>query len=279
MRAVKSRRALARWVLSVAVGAGTAPLAGCWDTHTLATDSAVDALARDAPAPSTSSSLVWVLVHPSYMPAGGPGILLFDETAQSVVRRLPLPDPDESPHGLAWDGRSLWLASTGIGIPTGITELDPETGAVRQRWSGMRAEGVTVDGETLWYIGARRDEAGPSLVNIRRDGAQVSFGPIPESFEVQDLVMANGALHYLANDGLDRIMRIDPSSGSATLVASGVDEAPYALGFDGTYLAVAIADRFRPEGIIRRFDPLTGALVRESPLPIDGWVTAIAFVR
>ena len=266
-------------MLTLAVAAGAASLVGCWDSHTLAADSALDAVPSDASRPSTASSLLWVLVHPSYMPAGGPGILLFDESAQSVVRRLPLPDPDESPHGLAWDGRSLWLASTGIGISTGITELDPETGAVRQRLSGMRAEGVTVDGETLWYIGARRDEAGPSLVNIGRDGVQISFGPIPESFEVQDLVMADGALHYLANDGLDRIMRIDPSTGSATLLASGVDEAPYALGFDGSYLAVAIADRFRPEGIIRRFDPVTGALVRESPLPIDGWVTAIAFVR
>jgi hypothetical protein len=40
-----------------------------------------------------------------------------------------------------------------------------------------------------------------------------------------------------------------------------------------------MADPFTSEPRIRRFDPATGALVRESPFRVEGWVTAIAFVR
>jgi hypothetical protein len=257
---------------------------GCWDSHGLGADARLDApsLRDDAFAPSTS--LVWVLVHPVDAPPSGAGLILFDEVSQSIVRRLPLPDPDASVHGLAWDGRSLWLSSAGsvtLGLDrgAGLLQLDPTDGRVIQRFDRIRAEGVAADGDTIWYAGARPDEAGPTLVHLAQNGLQLSFVPIPEPALIQDLAIADGALYYLVNDDQDRIMRIDPSTGSATRVASGVYEAPYALAFDGAHLAVALADRFTSEPRIRRFDPATGALVRESPFRVQGWVTAIAFVR
>lgn len=257
-------------------------VSGCWDAHGLGEDARIDAPQADAFAPSTA--LVWVLVHPTDAPPSGPGLILFDEVSQSIVRRLPLPDPDASVHGLAWDGRSLWLSSMGsvaIGPDrgAGLYQLDPADGRVIQRFDRIRAEGVAADGDTIWYAGARPDEAGPTLVHLAQSGLQLSFVPIPEPGLVQDLAIADGVLYYLANDDQDRIMRIDPSTGVATRVASAVFEAPYALAFDGTHLAVPLVNRFSSEPRIRRFDPATGALVRESPFRVEGWVTAIAFVR
>jgi hypothetical protein len=198
-------------------------VSGCWDSHGLGADAAIDAATpgADAFAPSAdafapSVSLVWVLVHPTDAPPSGPSLLLFDEVSQTIVRRLPLPDPDASVHGLAWDGRSLWLSAPagpahGTG-GAGIFQLDPADGRVVQQFDGIRAEGVAADGDTIWYAGARPDEAGPTLVHLASNGLQLSFVPIPEPALVQDLAVANGALYYLANDDQARIMRIDPSS-------------------------------------------------------------------
>lgn len=90
---------------------------------------------------------------------------------------------------------------------------------------------------------------------------------------IQDVVSVDGALYYLINDDVDRIVRVNPNSGAASDVARGVHPAPYSLGFDGQYLAVAV------DGRILRFDPETGALVRASAFAVPGWITAIAFVR
>ncbi len=262
-------------------------LAGCWESHGLGVDADVDAFHVPVDAPQPVRRLVWALVHPSDAPASGPGIVLFDEATQTVLRRLPLPVGDDvSAHGLAYDGTSLWVSTMGRGSGTtledgaGIFEIDAEDGHVIRTFDRIRAEGLAIQGDDLWYVGARPDEAGPTLVRLSTlDGAQLSFVPIPESFLIQDLAIANGALFYVANDDLDRVMRIDGTTGAVSELVRGVYVAPYALGFDGQYLAVPMADRFTASPSIRRFDPDTGALVSETPFLVDGWVTAIAFVR
>lgn len=277
--AARVKAGLALLVLSAGAG-------GCWDSHVLDVDADLDAFGAPVDAPQPVRRLVWALVHPSDAPPSGPGIVLYDEATHTVLRRLPLPiAPDVSAHGLAIDGETLWVSTMGRGSGStledgaGIFQIDQGDGHVIRRFDRIRAEGVAIDGDDLWYAGARPDEAGPTLVRLAREGAQRSFVPIPEGFLVQDLAIANGALYYLANDDLDRVMRIDPTTGVATEVMRGVYEAPYALGFDGQYLAVPRADRFTSSPSIRRFDPSTGALVSETPFLVSGWVTAIAFVR
>jgi plasmid stability protein len=252
--------------------------AGCYRAHEIdvsvdaSTDARVDAsidapvdppdAARDADA--GTSLLVWVLVHPSDAPLG-PGLYLFDEGRREILRQLPLPEAVTSPHSLAWDGRSLWLG--GSGSAAAVREIDPSDGSVRSEWRGVRTEGIATDGERYWYAAAA-----DGLVQVDRNGTMLSSIGLSDR-SVQDLVFAGGALYYLVNDGVDRIVRVDLDTTAATDLARGVHVAPYSLGFDGTHLVVAV------EGQARRFDLATGALVRESEFAVPGWITAIAYVR
>lgn len=239
--------------------------AGCYLAHEGGVDAAVDASSVDGAV--VTAPLVWVLVHPSDAPRG-PGLFLFDEARQEVIRQLPLPDGCTSPHALAWDGRSLWLG--GVDVEPAIRELDPADGRVLSRWPGAVTEGIAFDGDTFWYAAVLSSLT--PLVHVARDGTTLGSVTLSE-VAVQDLVSAEGALYYLVNDDADRIMRFDTATGSATELARNVDVAPYSLGFDGTHLAVAV------DGRIRRYDPSTGALVREGPFAVPGWITAIVFVR
>lgn len=244
---------------------------GCYLSHERPNPATVDADGggddADAGAPG---ALLWVLVHPTTAPLG-PGVFLFDESRQSIVRHHPLPPgrDESSVHGLAWDGTSIWVSSF---FPPEILELDPETGAVRSTITGVAAEGIAAatDG-TLWYAGQREGTGGVRVASVSRAGEELAALFPPEA-TVQDLALAGDTLFYLVNDDLDRIVRLT-RSGARSELARVPHPAPYSLGFDGAYLAVAV------DGSIHRFDPRTGALVRSGPLAVPGWITAIAFVR
>jgi hypothetical protein len=232
-------------------------LSGCYLAHELEGGAAVEPPAR----------LVWVVVHPSDAPLGA-GVYLFDEASQEIVRQLGLPDGVTSPHALAYDGVSLWLG--GVDSVAAVRELDPMDGGVRSEWRGVVTEGIATDGETFWYTGVV--SALSPLVHVERDGTQLSSTTLSE-VTVQDLVSASGALYYLVNDDVARIVQVDPTTGAASDLVRGVHDAPYSLGFDGRHLVVA------GYGRARRFDPTTGAFVGETAFGVPGWITAIAYVR
>lgn len=239
---------------------GSLGLAGCDVAH----DDGGGETTADAGAPS----LVWVLVHPSDAPLG-PGLYLFDEDRQVVVRRLPAPDIS-SPHALAWDGESLWLGGADLDDPA-VVQMDPLDGRELSRWPGVWTEGIAFDGTDFWY--GPMEPQDRLIRRVDHSGSVLASFTLADGDVVQDMVSANGALYYLVNDDEDRIVRVDTESGSTVEVARGVHQAPYSLGFDGTYLAVAV------DGRILRFDTDSGALVRDDPFAVLGWITAIAFVR
>lgn len=240
---------------------------GSGDTNDDGTDPGGDTDDSGGVTPGISSHLLWVLVHPSEAP-DGPGIFLFDEDQQQVLAELPLPPGVTSPHALAYDGTSLWLGDMGMGAS--LHQLDPTTGAVISTIPGVRTEGITVDGDTLWYSGEDPGSFDMNLVHIQRDGTILGSLSVPVSV-VQDVAHDGASLYYLVNDDQDRVLRVDPATGAESLLFDQPFVAPYSLAFDGQYLAVAADET------IKRYDPATGAPVSSGPLGVPGWITAIAF--
>ena len=269
---------LGRLVLrSIACALVAALHPGCADSHMRSDTDASSATEPDAHVAlgdggttivAPVSSLAWMIVHPSDAPRG-PGLYLFDESRNQVVSHLPLPDELESPHALAWDGESLWLG--GAGLDSAVYELDSVDASVRSRLPNIRTEGITIEGDTLWL--ADDDNFGSvRLVRLARDGTELFSALLPTT-TLQDLTIARGALYYLVNDGVDRIVRFDRATGASVDLVRGVHVAPYSLAFDGAHLVVAV------EGTLRRYDPATGELVRVSSIDVPGWITALAFQR
>jgi hypothetical protein len=255
--------------MRLALVALAAVVSSCALAHERGVDAAVDAAPVDASA-TMPAHVLWVLVHPSSAPLG-PGLFQIDEPTQQIVSRLPLPDGVASPHALAWDGSSLWLGDLEGAAEGHVYQLDPTTGAVLSRLP-IATEGLVVDASSIWYASSYPGAGMQWLVHVTRGGDMIASIPVA-GLVLQDLAVANGSFYYLINDDLDRIVRVDPASGAEAELTRGVDIAPYALGFDGVSLAVAV------DGRIRRFDPSTGAPVSDTPLAVPGWITAIAFVR
>jgi hypothetical protein len=192
-------------------------------------------------------------------------MFLFDEHAQAIVRQLALPPGVTSPHGLAWDGHSLWLSD--VGEDPAVYELSPDDGSVRLRVEGLLTEGLAADADGVW------GGSGAQLFHVDGDGVVSPPVSIGWSSVIQDFALADGRLFFVVNGGPDLIFELDRTSGTSRELTRDVHVAPYSLGFDGTYLASA------NEGAIRRYDPRTGATVGERPFAVPGWITAIAFVR
>ncbi len=252
-------------------------LPGCWLAHGLGPDVPFDASlprdvrdvrdTRDAPA-APASSLLFVLVHPSDAPRG-PGVYVVDEARQEILDVLPLA-ATSSPHGLAWDGRSLWVSDLATRT---IFELDPTDGSVRSEIPEIMTEGIACDeDDSLWYVGVDSGTSEMEITHLTREGMELSRTLLPWT-SVVDLALAAGDIYYLLNDDVDPILSVDLESGVSTELVRGVSTAPYSLAFDGTHLAVAV------DATIRRYDRRSGALVSVGPLPVPGWITALAFRR
>jgi len=59
--------------------------------------------------------------------------------------------PDDLCLGLAFDGRTLWVADV---VTERIYQIDPETGTVIRSFASPSSEptGLTFDGRTLWNV-------------------------------------------------------------------------------------------------------------------------------
>lgn len=219
-----------------------------------------------------SAARVWTLVH-----GGGAGsrgvakLQLVDLERGTIVRTLALPAALESPHALAFDGKSLWVG----GIGAGIHELDPVDGAVRSVIAGVETEGLAADGRSLWL--ARHGERPSALLQIDRRGKLLRAVPV-SALVVNDIAFDGTALFYVANSDTDPVVRVDLESRTETTVAAPavIHKAPYTL----TYAAgrLIVVDRGR-RNVLRVLDPANGAVIDEIALPVCGWITAIAFER
>lgn len=248
------------------------------------TSGSADSSSSSSSGPSTGSGTTidfdgdwWVLVHPSDAPLG-PGIYLYDEESQEIKKTLPLPPGVGSPHGLAFDGASLWMSDLagGSNLSGEVHQIDPNTGVILSTISGIFTEGLVADGANLWY-GA--DEYAPegasAFVAISQTGAVLDVIALQDWTIMNDITYDGQRFYYTINDESDRIIAVDPATGAQTELASNIATSAtvYTLAFDGTYLATV--DPGGSGNLLRRFDRVTGSLVSTTPFGVPGWVTAI----
>jgi streptogramin lyase len=222
--------------------------------------------------PDLPTDELWVLVHPTDAPPEGPGVVRLDGRGAEIAR-LPLPAELTSPHGLAYDGDSLWL--TGFTEERGgIYELNPVTGFVRSALDAEPSKGIAVDGDGLWVHDAT------NLIRIDHSGAvtQKRQGRT----NIQDVAFDGTDVLYLTNREMGMVTRVSPANQATTLAnpvtRGGVSDA-FAI-WDGALWVVdhALGDEEVPTGttVLREVDPHTGLLLSSAVLRVEGWVTAIA---
>jgi hypothetical protein len=217
----------------------------------------------------------WALVHPSDAPLG-PGLYLIDEETQEIQRYLALPPEAESPHGLAFDGTSLWVSDI---VLQAVLQIDPDTGAVLSTIPDVISEGLVAQQGNLWY---GTDEYQPaqatSFVRISPSGDVLDVVKLADSTIMNDIAHDGSSLYYAINDESDRILEVDPVTGAQVELAKNVAESGmiYTLAFDGQSLA--LIDMLPSGNVLRRFDPATGAEVSAKPFGVPGWVTALVAV-
>jgi hypothetical protein len=212
---------------------------------------------------------LWLVVHPSDAP-GGPGIVHIDGSGNELAR-LPLPAGCTSPHGLAYDGVSLWLTDMAIG---GLHQIDPTTGAELSvlPWTG--SEGVALDGAGGFWLWAEE------FVHIDASGAELERRGLAGT--VQDVAFDGTDVLYLTNGYPDTVTRIAPD-GTELQLAQPVTrgDVGYAMMLYGP--ALYTVDQSQPDEplpygtqVLRTVDPWSGQILATSVLPVEGWITAIA---
>ena len=217
----------------------------------------------------------WALLHPNGYTPNGPGVYLFDEPTQKWTHHVPLPPDAISPHGLAFDGRSLWVSTMS---PTStrarVYELDPDTGDIRSHIDAYASEGVTLEGDDLWICPSLYANLETSLlVRMTKSGQIVRKVPVPTVPVIQDCVFDGQWFYLLVNGAGDVVYRVDPADGSSTVAISSAStsDVVYAMGFDGEAITVIDGNSF-----IDRYDRKSGKLVTQKPWKGFGWTTAIA---
>ncbi|MBY4128923.1 SMP-30/gluconolactonase/LRE family protein [Rhodococcus fascians] len=155
------------------------------------------------------------------------------------------------PNGLARSTAGDLFTTRNLGGASGLTRIATDGAVSTVRTDVGSANGIgiadgkiyvanTFDPEATVTVLDEKDPAGPSS-RIRVDG----FGPLTMS---DDLTVGDDGMVYLAQNLAGRVVRIDPSSGSSCVVATGLpltssvafggvgfdSKSLYATSFDGT---------------------------------------------
>lgn len=255
-------------------------------SESLDTAAHLNVAVAEAPQLATKAPMRWwVLVHPNDGTGtpvpGRAGIYEWTEGEQTAVKRFALPDSVNSPHGLVDDGRNLWLSH--LALAPSVLALNRTTGAVEHEAVGVALESLTLSNGELWAVPpATFDEQTGTLVSLpikHFDGAGGVLATVDSGeLGVQGLASNGSSFYVMINDEFDRIVEVNPATGARRQVASHIvnSQAPSVLAFDGASLVTVdwLTDNF-----MVRIDPVSGATVSRTPLPVVGWVTAMAPVK
>lgn len=210
----------------------------------------------------------WILVHPSY---GNSGIYLYNETKSIVEKILPLPDPDGSPHALAFDGKSLWLGgassyhnSNGITTHNPLYELNPVNGNIISTIENIQTEGLASTENFIYY------STYGQIRKITKNGEFVNSVPV-ENVVINDLAIRNSELYYVYNGPIDPIIMVNEISGEEEFLTETQVTTLYTLAIHNDNFVVVTNGNY-----FRRIDRYTGEKLSDNKIQIEGWITAIA---
>ncbi len=224
---------------------------------------------------------IWVTAQ-SQVGDGG-GVIRIDPATGEVVGRIEVgaaPGWEFGGAGLAIGAGSIWTLGTVRAEDGGccdglVTRIDPAGNAVVDE---IRVPGITegdlwVDGEALYVLGF--EARGPGLALVRMDATTHELAwrvPVPGQWS-QTVFVAGGSVWVLgtAPDArgpieVTTLYRFDPTLGTLLdrVEASAVVFSPAVHG-GSVWL--------RAEEAVRRFDPVSGALVGEPVGPAPGCCT------
>jgi DNA-binding beta-propeller fold protein YncE len=126
----------------------------------------------------------------------------------------------QGPIALAFDGRSLWVASEDNGS---LIQIDPLSGAQLNTYPlGGNPRALAYDGAFLWAALTNTDEVVKVDPASGAVAARVAVGDEPVA------LLYDGASLWTADQAGDTVTRVDPAS-ARTLATINVPGAPYAL--------------------------------------------------
>jgi len=192
-----------------------------------------------------------------------------DEPVQAGAIILQFSSPGQSPCGLAWDGKHLWVADDGTET---IYKLDPSDGSVLSSFDsrGSQPRGLVWDGQHLWHS----DNAARELYKLdRATGAVLSTIEAPATPaktrvpELGGLTWDGKHLWCGTVDGWSSKMNeLDPKDGSVkrSFFTKGY---PRALATDGTFIWNATDNGGKRLGIVYKYKLADGLYVSQFDTP------------
>jgi len=172
-----------------------------------------------------------------------------------VLQSFPTPCP--CPTGLAFDGKSLWLADR---MTDQLYQIDPADGHVVKTLPApsYQIEGLAAEGKYVWALDSREKLAFKvnSETGITESQIQIP-GQLPQglAFDGKNLWTAD-------NKGC-RIYQLSPEDGSTIRKFGSPSEDPQGLAYDGRYLWVSD----RTDDVIYMISPANGRVILTFPAP------------
>ena len=154
----------------------------------------------------------------------------------------------DQPIGVAFDGTSIWVTNFAFGASS-VSKINPTTGSRVDYPTGHTPLGIAFDGTSIWV--ANNGDGTVSKINPNT-GARVDYpaglGPIAIAFD--------GTSIWVTNFHSDNLSKINPATGAK--LDYPVGDGPYGIAFDGTSLWVS--HNLSP-GIMSKVDPTNGTRV------------------
>ncbi|MEW5701820.1 MAG: transglutaminase domain-containing protein [Candidatus Zixiibacteriota bacterium] len=146
------------------------------------------------------------------------------------------PTPGSCPTGLAFDGKSLWLADR---KSDSLYQISPSDGSIISAIPapGYQIEGLAWDGKYLWALDTEE-----KMIHRFNPATGVSEKSIPAPSDAPQALAWDGRYLWVADYRADKLYQIATDDGTTIVEFPSPAGEPRGLTFDGKYLWVADRD-------------------------------------